>query len=149
MWPFKRKKWEELGTGWTSAGVESTLYSLTKCDDIHLRDISYRALPLDAFQTLMWNCRPMTPEAYRKQIFDCDDHACCFEADMRREWAKRSNGEEALCFGYISAKVLTADGELQHAFIWMLDDVGMIHYIEPQTNRMMEWKIISITELWG
>lgn len=144
MWPFVRKKWEKLGSVWTATGL--TLLLTTRAEEVWLRDTDYRAVPLKDFQVLMWNCRPQPLETYRAEIFDCDDAAGCFEADMRREWAKRSHGNEALAFGYIEA--CTPAG-VRHAFIWQLDTAGKLTYIEPQNNSVIQWLPTQILLMEG
>ena len=137
IWPFKRKQWEKLGRTATATGLKSFLGQQAEVGEIWLRDTDYKVIPLKDFQELMWNCRPQPLEDYRVGIFDCDDFAVTFEADMRREWAKRSRGGAALAFGYIEAH--TPAG-VRHAFIWQLDDDLKLNLIEPQTDRLLDWK---------
>lgn len=96
---------------------------------LDMRDNDYRAIPFKDFMWLMMG-RKVEP-SYRKEIFDCDNYAVCFMADMYRIWANKSNGTEALLFGYIKGQVESG----VHAWIWQIDDKGKINFIEPQTNQ--------------
>ncbi len=136
---FSRKKWEKLGNAWTGLAVGGQLGELSPII-LDLRDIDYRAIPLSDFMALMRKFRRQETW-YRKEIFDCDDYAICFMADIKRGWAEVSLGNDSLAFGYISA--VNPDG-VMHAFIWQLDDQGSINFIEPQTDTIISWRPIGV-----
>ena len=116
---FKRKKWEKLGQSITSVclSAEFKRYNPSGC---FLRDRDYRAIPIEDFMELVADYRLKDPR-YAEQIFDCDDYAICFIADLRRAWAGVSHGEEALAFGYVEG--LNSIGNA-HAWIWHRGDKG-------------------------
>ena len=142
MWPFKRKKWEDLGVKLTSLQVYDILAGLLP-EDVFLRDKDYRGIPSKDFQRIVFDCWfPNDEPAYKSEIFDCDDFAVCFMAAVKTRWANISRGKESLAFGYISADVMNKG---QHAFIWHLDDFGLIHFYEPQTGELVDYKLNSTT----
>ena len=130
----KRKQWERLGETWTARAIEYQFRNLIiDVENIFMRDRDYRAIPAADFERLVFDSWYVHDNpAYRPEIFDCDDFAVCFLADVRRAWAERSRGVEALAFGYVFA--ILAGGD-PHAFIWALDPSGEIRYYEPQTGN--------------
>jgi len=139
---LKRKKWEKLGTVWTSSGVKSILNTL-KPKEIHFRDRDYRALPVKDFEQIIFDSWfPNDEPAYKSEIFDCDDFAVCFMADIKRRWANISHGQESLAFGYIAAII---EGLGNHAFIWQMDDDGNVNFYEPQTGKRIHYKLLSVS----
>ena len=127
------RNWDKIGVSLPWDIVQADLYQKSKAP-IYLRDADYRSIPLDDFFWLMRKYRRKERD-WTKQIFDCDDFAVCFIADMRRGWANECRKNEALAFGYVEAFIPELDG--WHAFIWMRDDKGRIHWIEPQTNNLL------------
>ena len=143
MWPFKRKEWEKLGASWTYEGLESQLASQLNPKHIDVRDKDLRAISTKDFERLMFDCWFINDfSEYRSEIWDCDNWCVAFMFKMQDRWAKVSKGKEALAFGYIDAYVDGMAGP--HAFIWHMDDKGVIRFYEPQTGRRWEPKIISV-----
>lgn len=143
MWPFKRRKWEELGLAKSSIAVRDSFRNLAP-KAINLRDRDYRAIPAKHFEQIIFDCWfPNDEPAYKSEIFDCDDFAVCFMAEVKKRWAKVSRGKEALAFGYIAADV---KGIGLHAFIWHLSPEGRISFYEPQSKGCapVGYKIISV-----
>ena len=94
-----------------------------------LKDKSYRLLPRDSFRDLMVRGQMPKPK-YATDIFDCDDWALCFDADMRRAWANRSRGKEALACGQV---LLTRPSGARHAQNWYMDAELVFRLLEPQS----------------
>lgn len=144
FWPFKTRDWATRGVG-HSSDILRVILSNGRPKTILLRDNDYRCISLKDFRELMDKCRYPEPK-YVKEIFDCEQYTICFMADMYREWARQSNGEEALAFGYIEVEL---ENNKFHAIIWQLDDSGKINYIEPQTNDIFKGKIMSVRLIEG
>lgn len=129
MWPFKRKKWEEMGKSFSSKEVRDLIGDVK---NVFLSDDKYRALSKKDFLKVMFDARPNGDmRDYRPEIYDCDDFARGFVVDVRREWANKSKGNEALLFGYRKGVIV---GKGTHAFIWVIDDEANMYFIEPQTD---------------
>jgi hypothetical protein len=144
---FKRKKWEKVGVAFTYQKVEYILKEVLKSATVDLRDLDYRALPLREFMALAFEARPYRDSiSFESEIYDCDNYAVGFMADVSRKWAQLSHGKEALAFGYISA--YNADN-IYHAFIWQMDDKGSVNFIEPQTDSVINWTPQRITIMEG
>jgi hypothetical protein len=84
---------------------------------------------------------PLDYKGYTPEIWDCDNVAVAFMAAVSHRWAKVSRVNRALAFGYIEANV---EGMGWHAFIWHMDDKGIIRFYEPQTGRQVCYNIISV-----
>ena len=138
----KRKAWENLGSAWAGRAIEYQFRNAEITpENIFLRDRYFRAIPVEDFERLIFdawfiNDNPL----YDPEIFDCDDFAVCFMADIKRAWAARSRGNEALAFGYIEAELTTG----AHAFIWAIDPGGRINYYEPQTGNKKNFPVVKI-----
>lgn len=132
MWPFSRKEWGKLGWAWTANTVQAQLISATAPKYIFLRDRDYRAISTKDFEQIVFDCWfPHDEPAYKSEIFDCDDFAVCFMANVKTRWAKLG-GKEALAFGYIEAQVEGMSSP--HAFIWHMEEGGNVRFYEPQTG---------------
>ena len=130
MWPFKRKKWEQLGIPLERGQVWSILKEYVP-NNVTLDDDEYRAIPYTDFKYLMENKRWEDP-VFVKDKFDCNSFCVTFMADIKRAWADLSEGSSALAFGMVSG----ADQEgRSHAWIWQIDDQKNVNWIEPQTNK--------------
>ncbi len=147
MWPFTRKKWETLGRSMSAEELRGLLMAGTPflfsaplyC---HLKDTDLRALPAAEFELLVFDCWfPHDEPAYKSEIWDCDDFAVAFMAAVRTRWAKVSRGKEALAFGYVSGLV---EGMGNHAFIWAVDDKGVVNFYEPQTGKRVNYVLKSV-----
>ena len=125
-WPF-RKKWETLGCALSSAEAASRIIdSAGEKFPLELKDARYRAIPWDHFYDLMVRgLQPILP--YEAQIFDCDDMALCWEADIRRYWAARAKCNEALLCGQA---LLTMKSKTRHVMGWHLGDDGVFRLVE-------------------
>jgi|SRR3990167_109409 len=144
MWPFKRKQWEKAGNALTSEMLHRVLVTLFP-ENIFLRDRDYRAISSTDFERLIFNFWfPNDLSVYKNEIFDCDDFAVCFLADIKKGWAKRSHGREALAFGYISADIKDGAAHVLHAFIWQLNDKKEINFYEPQTGKKTSPEILGV-----
>ena len=143
MWPWKRKQWEKLGYACTGAAVRDALATLNP-EDVNLRDRDYRAIPSADFEHIMFDCWfPNDEPAYKSEIWDCDNFAVGMMAAVQLRWAEVSRGKEALAFGYIAADV---QGMGMHAFIWHLNDNGIITFYEPQSGRRAAY-VCNIVQL--
>lgn len=141
IWPFKRKKWEQIGNAWQSSAVEAQLETLLSPDNIFLADRDLRAVPYTEFEKIIFDCWfPKDIPEYASEIFDCDNFAIAFMAAVQLQWARISKGKEALAFGYIWADV---EGMGMHAFIWHMDQLGVIRFYEPQSGKRVEYKLLS------
>lgn len=134
MWPFKRKKWENLGTPFTSEQASNILNNWLRPDRApDLADRAYRAIPFDEYLWLMM-AREIEPP-YVAEIWDCDNFSDAHLVDVNREWARKSRGKEALLHGYIKGLIKLPDGTTGcHAWVWHIDNKGIGRFIEPQTN---------------
>lgn len=134
MWPFKRKEWEELGRPWATEEVAAMLQAqLDPAYSPFLRDRDYRGIPAEDFERILFDCWfPNDYRGFTAEIWDCDNYAVSCMARVSERWAKISKGKEALAFGYIEANVA---GMGWHAFIWHLDDKGVVRFYEPQNGR--------------
>lgn len=87
-------------------------------------------------------------EVYEAEVYDCDDYAYWFKAQMEREW--RAAGQKTpLAVCQVWAKLeITRTGEIvYHAFNGIMDSTGHMIWIEPQSNRVMNparFKILKI-----
>ena len=141
MWPFKRKEWEKLGASMTADALRAQLAQLNS-DFTDLRDRGYRAISAKDFEEIIFDSWfPNNEPAYRSEVFDCDKFAVCFMANVYLRWAKISKGSEALAFGYIAANV---EGMGWHAFIWHVDDQGVIRFYEPQNGHLAAYKFLGV-----
>ena len=129
-WPFRFRKWSGRGVALTSAEVRTAVQAMRPAY-VFVRDSEYRAISWDDFKYLMGFLESMPK--YRKNRWDCDNFAIDFMAQMNRLWNERCESDQALLFGYISG--LPEVGE-HHAWIWHIDDKGVIRHIEPQTNKL-------------
>lgn len=133
MWPFKRKKIE--GNPLPYKRVEEILAPLNPLY-CFTRDKDYRAISQNDFEKIVFDCWfPHDEPAYKAEVWDCDDFAVAFMAEVRKKWAKMG-ASEPLAFGYIEAYI---DG--YHAFIWHIDDKGQIAYYEPQNGKKISPKL--------
>jgi len=134
MWPFKRKEWEKLGRPWATEEVSAMLREqLAPLYPPFLRDRDYRGISSAEFERILFDCWfPNDYKGWTKEIWDCDNFAVGCMAKVQERWARISKGKEALAFGYIEANV---QGKGWHAFIWHLDDKGVVRFYEPQTGR--------------
>lgn len=130
---LKRRKWEKLGHSLDSEVLLAELRAQYNPSSIYLRDRQYRAIPLKDFLRLVEKYR-FPEHKYADEIFDCDDFAVCFMADMRRAWADVARCKEALAFGYVDGH--NAHNGM-HAWIWHRDDLGVYTWVEAQTNDVM------------
>lgn len=134
MWPFKKKKWGELGEEMSSHKVKQILINGLGIDDIRLKDQKYRAIPKSDFESLAWAGRENFSE-YESEINDCDDMALHYESDTRRQWARKAKGSAcALAFG--RAKVKRGTGT--HMMIWQVDNKGHINWYEGQNYSQVD-----------
>jgi len=141
MWPFKRKEWEKVGTAWTSSGVRASLFTLAP-EYVFLRDRDYRGIPAVEFEKILFDCWfPKNYKGFKSEIWDCDNYAVACMAKVQERWAKISKGKEALAFGYIEADV---EGTGWHAFIWHMDDKGVVRLYEPQSGRRVDYKLTAV-----
>ena len=142
MWPFKRVRWEVKGKPMSNAAAYAIIRVKLEPSAIFLKDCNFRALPIADFEKIIFDCWfPRDFSKYKPEIWDCDNYAVAFMAQVQERWAKISRGKEALLFGYISANF---KGTGQHAFIWLIDDSGELHYYEPQTGREFKPEMISV-----
>lgn len=142
MWPFKRKEWEKCGASWTYQALEENIHLKLSPGYLDVRDKDIRSISTKDFEKLVFDCWfPNDYQAYRSEIWDCDNWSVAFMARVQERWAKVSKGKEALAFGYIAAYV---EGMGYHAFIWHMDDKGIIRYYEPQTGKRVDYKCTKV-----
>lgn len=87
-------------------------------------------------------------EVYEAEVYDCDDYAYWFKAQMAREW-RAAGHKTPLAVCQVWAKLeITRTGEIvYHAFNGIMDSTGHMIWIEPQSNRVMnqsKFKILKI-----
>ncbi len=140
MWPFDRKKWEDIGISVTRARLHSLIESRVGPGvRILLRDSgTFRLLPRDDFADLMLRCRKIDPP-YQSQIFDCDDYGDTFMGDMKRGWEQHSRGEEPLGMGWVHLWV--EGSESRHWMNWMCDEYEEFLLVEPQRDQIVEREV--------
>ena len=153
MWnPFKRKKWKDLGRAISADTLHLCITTDAMIDDkieVGIRDgvNLIRCIPVDDFKTLMFKSRKSDPE-YAVDIFDCDDFGDTFMGDMKRGWEKVSRGNEALAFGWAWVVMVGAKRGGSHWINWMVDECGILHFIEPQRNDFIKYgEIIKVLEV--
>lgn len=144
FWPFHFRKWERRGVPVTPDQVRTLLKARGIKRVAPMRDSKYRAIPHADFMQLVEKYR-LKDGGYVVNVRDCDKYVIFFQADILRGWADCSNGEEALAFGYIQGLVKDDKGEVSgHAWIWQLDDKGVLWFLHGQTNTEMKWEILSL-----
>jgi hypothetical protein len=152
--------WENMGLfhfrNWAGRGVSVTpdqliahWKALEPEDMGYPRDSKYRAISNDDFMELVEKYRNDDGD-YEANRRDCDKYAVFFQADILRAWADICDSYEALAFGYVSGTIIDDDGKQGgHAWIWQLDDKGVIQYIQAQSNKPMTWKVVSVDWIEG
>lgn len=144
MWPFHFRKWEKRGIPQTPEQVRAFLKARGVRRVPFMRDSRYRAISHSDFMELVAKYR-LNDGSYIVNVRDCDKYAIFFQADILRAWADCSNGEEALAFGYIQGTIKDDKGEVSgHAWIWQLDDKGVLWFLHGQTNIEMKWEILNL-----
>ncbi|KAF8306369.1 hypothetical protein DL93DRAFT_2232598 [Clavulina sp. PMI_390] len=100
----------------------------------YITDGIYMCLPREIITNDIWKKSDLsTPEsAWRSVIFDCDDFAFCFKADVSR-WGRNTIKVDA--FGILAGIMFGVSTEDRgHAFNWTIleEDLGKIVFFEPQ-----------------
>ena len=149
---FHFRNWAGRGVAVTPDELIVRWTALEPTDKGYPRDSKYRAISNDDFMGLVEKYRNDDGD-YEINRRDCDKYAIFFQADILRAWADICDSDEALAFGYCSGTVtVTIDGtdtQSKHAWIWQLDDKGVVHFIQGQTNEIMTWPVNGIDWIEG
>ena len=75
---------------------------------------------------------------YRPEVYDCDDFARYFKAEMARQWAKQGHMLPLPVFE-VHAMIYSPkeDQLLAHAFNAIMTSEGKVIFIEPQANEVI------------
>ncbi len=89
------------------------------------------------------------PAEYKAEIFDCDDFAYWFRAELERQWA--AGGAVApLAIGVVFVRVQDAEKEFGHGFNTIVVSGGRLILIEPQTLGPLgkHIKVLKVMSFW-
>jgi len=133
--------------------VSLCAYLKKVCGDarIILRDRRYVALTLSDFMYFQRLARTTKKPKYEKEKFDCDDFAITYWADIKRMWAKRHKGNEALACGIVDGEFIAKTDEkpFSHTMIWVLTKDNGLTFIEPQIDAIPLYSVDRIKRLEG
>lgn len=87
-------------------------------------------------------------EVYEAEVYDCDDYAYWFKAEMSRQWRKAGHKTPlAVCQVWAKLEITKTKEVVYHAFNGIMDSTGHMIWIEPQSNKVMNesrFKILKI-----
>lgn len=133
MWPFSKSKQKKQGKFFTREQVRTIFKNAFGQDCLVFADDGgYYAIPINDFMALARQ-RPTDPW-YSKDLYDCNRFARGFYTDISRIWADKTWGNWPLAFAFVKVK---RPNPPNHALILQIDDKGIIHFIEPQTDTVL------------
>ena len=147
MWPFSRTKWEDKGSAINEDELSMIWESFYHPQDINLKDDVFRAIPDKDFEYLMEMKRRPSPP-YKDGVYDCDDFVTDCLSDLHLAWLDLADTNEALAVGYASGVIEKEEDNQKvyskHAFIWTINDQRQLVFYEPQTNKRLKHRVVSI-----
>lgn len=134
MWPFSRYKPKKQGKLFTSEQVRNIFKNAfgSGCY-VLIDDDGYWAIPNNRFMSIVRE-RSMEPK-YKINLYDCNRFARGLYTDVSRIWATFYGDDWPLAFAFVKVK---RPGKPNHALIVQIDDNGLLHFIEPQTNMVVQ-----------
>lgn len=93
---------------------------------------------------------PLTAKSrYMVDIYDCDDFAMSYKAEIAHRVAFATEIPYALPLGYILATIKLKNGEIVgHAFNLVVDADYKVWFIEPQSGQFFDPKKVNITAVY-
>lgn len=136
MWPFKSKEKKKVSVHFTGEQMRNIFKNAfgNNCQ-VMINDEGYLAIPHNDFMGLVRQ-RGMEPN-YCLNLYDCSRFTIGFFADISRIWANKTWGNWPLAFGMARVRRV---GRPNHALIVQIDDKGIIHFIEPQSDSKVDGK---------
>ena len=112
--------------------------SLRLCDNIveprkliqnvETADLKYLAYPTDEWVELLDDLNACDQMKYKTRVFDCDDFALVYSASL---------AVSAYFSGLVLQPAFGIAWSRTHAFNVFIDDGGIVHKYEPQTNKII------------
>ena len=143
---FSRTKWEDKGSPILADEIRN-IWSIYNPNFIDIRDNKFRALPRKDFEYMLAMFREPEPN-YNLEKYDCDDFATSCMRDLHLAWNDKADTNEALAFGYVSGVIEKEEEGMKiyskHAWIWQMTDTRDLVFYDPQTNKRMKYRVVSV-----
>lgn len=138
--------------------IKTPLLDKTKPEEILLILLGIKELPLYTPDAEYLSPEPRdilklltvakSKEVYESEVYDCDDYAYWFKAEMARQWRKAGHKTPlAVCQVWAKLEITKTKEVAYHAFNGIMDSTGHMIWIEPQVNKVMnqsKFKILKI-----
>lgn len=133
--PNSKKRAKSLKRYMSSKDVRKTVVSklgnkLDKKFQIYIADGTYYLPPLKDAKEIIKNSA-VDRKTWVKDRFDCDDFAHVLKAHFAEASYKDGNRRAAHCFGVVWGMLPNA-----HAINWMINEDGVLRFIEPQNDKV-------------